>query len=105
MDEYEIGDLIEATVILGGRERHELLAYQPDPGPDEDLFPWQRIERGEQDEFTSYFSAEELANVKRLVTIPAVTREQVIEALTDQPDILASDAAADAVLTLFGQRG
>lgn len=106
MDEYKIGDLIEATVILGGRERRELLSYQPDPGPDEDLFPWQRLERGERDDFTAYFSAEELADVKRLVTLPVLTRDEVITLLSNaySPDTISGQVDAVMALIAGGKR-
>jgi hypothetical protein len=103
MDEYKIGDLIEATINVSSIEKVRIRAvYVPD-GEDDNL-PFRRLVPNASPA-EQWFGFHELDDIVRLVAVPAVTREQVIEALTDQPDILASDAAADAVLSLFGQAG
>jgi hypothetical protein len=106
MDNYKTGDLVEATIIEQGERKRVPLTYIPDRSDEHgaDILPFRRLVPNDYSG-DGWYGFEEMTDIVRLVAVPVVTREQVIEALTDQPDILASDAAADAVLSLFGQAG
>lgn len=99
-ENYQVGELIRADVIVQGKVERVLLTYIPDHSYDD--VPWRRLVPNSVDS-GGWHTTDDLANIERMVAVPVISREQVIEALTDQPDIGASDAAADAMLRLFGQ--
>lgn len=104
MDEYQIGDLVEATLVLDGREHRELLSYQPEPGVIRDRYPWLRLERGQRDAFTTFFATGDLTDIVPLVAVPLLSREQVVDALDPRAygDVTV-DAQTTEVLRLMGQ--
>jgi len=102
MHQYQIGDLVEATVDDGSSDApvRARLVFVPDYA--EDAVPWRRLQpvavpTGE------WFGTDELTDVVPLTVAPAVSREQVVDALAPNHDRPAAEDMADEVLRLLGQ--
>lgn len=102
MHQYQIGDLVEATVDDGSSDAPVRARFVFVPDYAEDAVPWRRLQpvavpTGE------WFGTDELTDVVPLTVAPAVSREQVIDALAPNHDRPAAEDMADEVLRLLGQ--
>lgn len=93
---YEVGELVEADVIVSGKMVRILLTFIPDDAADE--VPWRALVPNSTG---GWFTSDDLANVRRMVAVPRVTRQQVVEAVT--APVTPTSTTTDAVMRLFGQ--
>lgn len=96
-ENYQIGELVRADVVIRGKVERVLLTYIPDyPG---DEVPWRRLV---PNGVGGWHTTEDLANIERMVAVPVISREQLFsvvacEAWSGNAEIV------DAVLALFEQ--
>lgn len=104
MSDYQIGDLIEATINVSSVEKARIrAAYVPD-GEDDSL-PFRRLIPN-VDPREQWFGLDELSDIVRLVAVPKVTRAQVFDILYPDGTLPAEDqreSKIDTILALFGQ--
>ncbi|SRR6266542_323718 len=101
MDEYQIGDLIEATVYHAGGFKRLVLAYVPDD--EEDYIHWRALVPNTWPG-GGWFADQDLEDIVPMVAVPRYSREQIVDTLAPEcPDLTTAEDVADGVLRLMGQ--
>lgn len=105
-ENYQVGELVRADVVIHGKVERVLLTYIPDDT--DDGVPWRRLVPN-ADEAGGWHTTDDLANIERMVAVPVIGRDQ-IRSLVDywfneheaNPSIGHDEMIVDGVIALLG---